>query len=65
MLNRLGHPGTPAMFLLFLVYLFILREREKESKHECAQAEEGQRERGRERISSRLRAVSAELLAAI
>ena len=40
------------MVLFFLMFLFILRER--------VSAGEGQRERGRERIPSRLCAVSAE-----
>ena len=43
-----------SIFLMF--YLFILRKRERERERKCMWAEEGQRER----IPSRLHAVSAE-----
>ena len=49
-LNQLSHPRAPLMFILF-----ILSERERESKHEG-----GGVERGKERIPSRLHTFSTE-----
>ena len=46
----------PLIFIIFNVYLFILRERERES----TSGGEAKRERGRERIPSGAYAVGAE-----
>ena len=51
MLNKQNQPGASDLY-----------EREKErEREECIQVGEGQRERGRQRILSRLHAVSTEL----